>query len=220
MCSSDLPTTTKALLALTPGPVPSDEWIDILASVGLSEDLAAGRVDAREWVERYTRMLQSQWNAGYPRKLSLLVRRMKSLKGQSITLSKRVFGLQPELLDALLSTGAKVEFDAPPGAYSYYNRLSLSDWAETRDRPDLDALAESEHAHLVLGTIGRTASDHLDVILSHSGARAMLGRWAESTLGEHPTSQEVLTEIRRLSPLFTPAGLDAYPRQIDRRAHV
>lgn len=208
------PTTTKALLALTPSPVPSDEWIDILDSVGLSEDLAVGRVDAREWVERYTRMLQSQWNAGYPRKLSLLIRRMKSLKGQSITLSKRVFGLQPELLDALLSTGAKVEFDAPPGTYSYYNRLSLSDWAETQDRPGLDALAESEHAHLVLGTIGRTASDHLDVILSHSGARAMLGRWAESTLGEHPTSQEVLSEIRRLSPLFTPAGLDAYPRQI------
>ena len=139
---------------------------------------------------------------------------MKSLKGQSITLSKRVFGLQPELLDALLSTGAKVEFDAPPGAYSYYNRLSLSDWAETQDRPDLDALAESEHAHLVLGTIGKTASDHLDVILAHSGARAMLGRWAESTLGEHPTSQKVLSEIRRLSPLFTSAGLDAYPRQI------
>ena len=85
------PTTTKALLALTPSPVPSDEWIDILDSVGLSEDLAAGRVDAREWVECYTRMFQSQWNVGYPRKLSLLVRRMKSLKGQSITLSKRVF---------------------------------------------------------------------------------------------------------------------------------
>ena len=30
----------------------------------------------------------------------------------------------------------------------------------------------------------------------------------------YTTSQEVLSEIRRLSPLFTSAGLDAYPRQI------
>lgn len=74
-------TTTKALLTLIPGPAPSDEWADIFASVGLSGDLTAGRIDARGWVGRCTRIFQSQWNAGYPHKLNLPVRRMRSLKG-------------------------------------------------------------------------------------------------------------------------------------------
>lgn len=127
---------------------------------------------------------------------------------------KCVLGLQLGLLDTLSSIGTRVEFDAPPGACLYYNRLSPSDWAETRDRPDLDALAENEHAYLVSGTIGRTVSDRLDVILSHSGTRMILGCWVGFTLDEHPISQEVLSRIRRLSPFFTPTGPDAYPRQI------
>ncbi|QQM66927.1 hypothetical protein [Actinomyces weissii] len=204
------PETRQALLALVPAAVPSDDWVGLLEDTGAVAELLEGRSDARAWAERYTRALQNTEDAAYPRRLSLLVRRLPGLAGQKVRLRSLLNRLQPELLDALLETGARVVFDES----RTYGRLDLEPWVAAEERPDLGFLADSEHAGIAAPAAGEMAKKHLDLLLAHPGARRLLGQWNESRLGEHPTAVEVHQECLRLQPLFSPQARAAYPRQL------
>ena len=196
---------------LAPPAVAPDDWVGVLDDLGITDDLVGGRLDCREWVGRYTRMLQGTWRAPYPRALCLLIRRMKGLAGKTVALSTGLYSLEPELLDAMLEAGARVVFDAEPPSYS---SLRLDRWAASPDRPDLDFLADSDMVPLVVRGIESTMRSHLDTLIAHSGTRRMLGVWAEPRLDGEPTAAQVLAEAKRLSRLLTPLGARSFPDQL------
>lgn len=196
---------------LAPPSVAPDDWVGVLDDLGITGELVDGRLDCREWVERYTRMLQGTWRASYPRALCLLIRRMKGLAGKTVALSTGLYSLEPEILDAMLEAGARVVFDAEPPFYSF---LRLDRWAASPDRPDLDFLADSDMVPLVVRGIESAMRSHLDTLIAHSGTRRMLGVWAQPRLGDEPTAAQVLAEAKRLSKLLTPVGARSFPDQL------
>ncbi|MBF0939419.1 MAG: hypothetical protein HXK03_00885, partial [Schaalia georgiae] len=183
----------------------------LLEKLGITGDLVDGRLDCREWVGRYTRMLQGTWRAPYPRALCLLIRRMKGLAGKTVELSNALYCLEPEILDAIVEAGARPAFDT---GTRFYSSLRLDRWAESPDRPDLDFLADSDMVPLVVRGIESTMHSHLDTLIAHSGTRRMLGVWARPRLDGEPTTAQVLAEIKRLSRLLTPSGARAFPDQL------
>ena len=204
------PEVRDALLELSPGNVESDDWVLFLEATGIADELRSGKHDAAAWAERYIRMLQDQWNADYPRKLCLLLRQLPGLRGTTVTLSNNLWRLEPEVLDALLAAGARVVFEEDPG----WRKLDFRRWAAQQERPDLEHLARSEHAALGLENMGlMIGQGHLHLLLSHSGTRELLGRWAAPRLGKDATALEVAAELKRLRPLFTSEGRAAYPDQ-------
>ena len=196
---------------LAPPAVAPDDWVGLLEKLGITGDLVDGRLDCREWVGRYTRMLQGTWRAPYPRALCLLIRRMKGLAGKTVELSNALYCLEPEILDAIVEAGARPAFDT---GTRFYSSLRLDRWTESPDRPDLDFLADSDMAPLVVRGIESTMRSHLDTLIAHSGTRRMLGVWARPRLGGEPTTAQVLAEIKRLSRLLTPSGARAFPDQL------
>ena len=200
----------QTLLGMAPDRMRPDMWIDVLEATGIADELRSGNHDAAAWAERYIRMLQDQWNADYPRKLCLLLRQLPGLRGTTVTLSNNLWRLEPEVLDALLAAGARVVFEEDPG----WRKLDFRRWAAQQERPDLEHLARSEHAALGLENMGlMIGQGHLHLLLSHSGTRELLGRWAAPRLGKDATALEVAAELKRLRPLFTSEGRAAYPDQ-------
>ncbi|MDO4716390.1 MAG: hypothetical protein Q4B08_02385 [Propionibacteriaceae bacterium] len=207
------PAVKESLLLIAPDNVKSDDWVGVLDAAGVSDELLSGRRPAAEWAQRYVRKLQSQWNASYPRRLSELIRRIPSLKGAQITLSNRLWRLQPELLNALIEAGAVVTFES----LNYHHGIDLTDWASQPERPDLDPLAASEHAQLCINNLDTALrKGHLPTLIAHSGTRSMVKRWATPRLGSRPTLEQIHAELNRLRILFTPEASVVTAEELDR----
>lgn len=197
-----------SLLHVVPESVNSDAWMDVLDKVGIVAELRDGSLDAAEWATTYIRHLQMQWDAGYPRALSALLRECHTLRGASIVLGDQIRSLEPDVVDALLEVGAKVIFE---DGVKYYRGMRLAGWAEEPDRSDLTYLAaESELAALIDDIPAvLSKSNGLQTLLSHAGSREILARWAVSGLPSDPTLAQATSELDRLAPLCTPEGYSA-----------
>lgn len=199
------PQVRELLLTLAPDKVKVDDWVSVLESVGITEEMRSGVRPATKWVEHYIRSLQDRWDPGYPEQLCLLIRSIPTLRGTEITLASHLSRLQPELLDALLEAGVKVSFDNG----RCFGELEFADWLNREDRADLDFLAASEHARHTFGDLGsriHRGTAVVSVFLAHSGTRTLLKSWAKPQLGDSPTLDQFHSELERLEPLFTPQG--------------
>lgn len=187
-------------------------WLTVLDSTGVLDGLRRGERDAADWA---TRMLGSlTYHSAYPRTLALLLRTLPGLRGADVRLAGQG-SPQPELVDALLEVGARVELPA-------HLSLGLDHWVKAPERADLEFLAADEAlaARVNLDWLLRTEVP--PALLQHSGSRELLRRWAHPRLGSEPTAMAVWEEFQRLRPLMVMPdrrvvadGLRAFAKHID-----
>ncbi len=187
-------------------------WLAVLDSTGVLDELRRGERDAADWA---TRMVGSLgYHSAYPRTLALLLRQLPGLRGTDVQLAQQG-APEPELVDALLEAGARVEL--PKHAF-----LQLNKWAQAPERADLDFLAADPVLSARVNLDWLLRQEVPPAVLQHSGSRELLRRWAHPRLGAEPTAMAVWDEFQRLRPLMALAergvvgeGLAAFARHID-----
>lgn len=187
-------------------------WLTVLESTGVLDELRRGERDAADWAARMIASLG--YSSAYPRTLALLLRELPGLRGADVPLLRQL-PPEPELVDALLEAGARVEL--PKHAF-----LQLNKWVQAPERADLDFLAADPVLSARVNLDWLLRQEVPPAVLQHDGSRELLRRWAHPRLGAEPTAMAVWDEFQRLRPLMALAerdvvadGLAAFARHID-----
>ncbi|RRD05953.1 hypothetical protein EII34_04505 [Arachnia propionica] len=198
------PEMRDLLFALTPDGAKTAGWLQVLETAGILAEMRSGERDVLDWVDRFICKESRTWNSDFPAELSQFIRSLPSQEGRVLELPLHPRDTEPELIDAVLSRGCRVEMDH---THDWRNRFDLAGWLADDRRSDLTHLAASEHApRAAAGLAEVKLGEHLEVLLAHEGSRQLLHRWATTSLTEDSTAPEFFTELERLRPLYTPAA--------------
>lgn len=202
--AKNTPEMQDLLFSLTPDGARTAGWLQVLEAAGVADEMRAGERDVLDWMQRFITKEGRSWNSDFPAELSLFIRRLPRQEGTVLNLPLYPNQAEPELLDAVLSLGGRVEFG---GENHWRNRFDLGDWLGDERRGDLTHLAASEHAQLAAAGLQDVKLDkHLAVLLAHEGSRQLLHRWATTTLTADSTAPQFFTEFDRLKGLYIPAA--------------
>ena len=198
------PDLRDLLFDLTPDGAKAAGWLEVLEAAGVADELRAGERDVLDWVERFITKECWAWNSDFPAELSQFIRSLPHQEGKVLELPLFLYGTEPELMDAALSLGCRVELESQS---HWRDHFDLRAWLADDRRSELIHLAASEHAPKAAAGLKEVKlSEHLDVLLAHEGSRQLLHRWATTTLTEESTAPEFFTELDRLKPLYTPTA--------------
>ncbi|MDO5067924.1 MAG: hypothetical protein Q4D96_11640 [Propionibacteriaceae bacterium] len=198
------PDLRDLLFDLTPDGARAAGWLEVLEAAGVADELRAGARDVLDWVGRFITKECWAWNSDFPAELSQFIRSLPRQAGKVLELPLFLYGTEPELMDAALSLGCRVELESRS---HWRDHFDLKAWLADDRRSELTHLAASDHAPKAAASLKEVKlSEHLDVLLAHEGSRQLLHRWATTTLSEDSTAPEFFKELERLRQLYTPAA--------------